>query len=416
MKGKIKMKKNSIPTKTQLFKKIIDKKRCSQVALLSFILLFTQLSVKSQELEKDQLLESSIVKIMDNDKLAGMSCGIIKNNKIVWQFAYGWSDIENKIPMTSNSIFMLASVSKTITGTTLMLLYDKGKLKLDDNINKYIPFKIRNPEYPDDSITIRMLLTHTSSFNDNFKYITPLYQERDVTSPPLGELVKDFFSIDGKYYESSNFTKDKPGESFNYSNMNFVVVAYLVELISQEPFNDYCKKNLLKPLDMKRSAWYYSELDEQELAVQYELDSTQSNGIKRIAHYSWPGLADGCFHASVPQYANFLRMVLNNGIYKGKTIIGVNTVSEIFKPQKVKGITSEKTDLPTPDWGLIWGICELSGQKFYYHTGGGTGIKTAVLINPANKSGLIWFITGEAKTMETYTSIFFLLLNKLQEN
>ena len=406
------MKRNSILTKMQLLKKMIEMKRYSQVVIFSFILLLTQQSVKSQTLEKDQALESSIAKIMDNDKLAGMSCGIMKNNKMVWQWAYGWADIENKIPMTSNSIFMLASVSKTITGTTLMLLYDEGKFKLDDDINKYIPFEIRNPEYPDDPITIRMLLTHTSSFNDNFKYISPLYGEGDVTSPPLEELVKDFFTINGKYYESSNFTGNKPGESFNYSNMNFVVISYLVERISHMPFSKFCKKHLLKPLDMKESGWHYSELDEKKLAVQYELDSTQSNGMKRLTPFSWSGLADGGFHASMPQYANFIRMILDNGIYEGKTILKENTVSEIFTPQKVQGITPEKTDLPTPDWSLIWGIGELSEHRFYYHTGGGSGIKTAVLINPDDNSALIWFVTGEAETMETYTSMFFLLLEK----
>jgi CubicO group peptidase (beta-lactamase class C family) len=395
--------------------------------LLSLSLFSVHSNVSSHPVEKDQILEDSITALAQKDRIAAMSCCVIKNNEVVWQWSYGWADIENKIPATNNTLFMLASISKTITGTTLMHLYDKGKFKLDDDINTYLPFTIRNPEFPDDPITIRMLLDHTSTLHDDFDLIDPLYGNGDVTEPSIGDLVKAFFTEDGEFYRPSNFINKKPGECEHYSNLNFVVVSYLVECISQKPFSEYCKNNLLIPLDMKNSSWFISDLDTNEVALNYAADTTQSNGLKRIEHYGWPGYADGGFHSSVSQYTNFLSMMMNNGKFDDKQILSPETISEIFKPQKIKEIPQSPNALPMVDRSLIWKIVDISAQeyyavpsglktyKYYAHTGGGTGINTLVLFDPVGKNGLIWFCTGEAEIVPTYLGIFKLLLKKLVE-
>jgi len=386
-----------------------------KVLLICIVFLTVLQTILCQTIEKDQALENGITAIAEKDRIAALSGCVIKNNEVVWQWSYGWADIENKIPATNNTPFMLASVSKTITGTTLMHLYDQGKFNLDDDINTYLPFTIRNPEFPDDPITIRMLLNHTSTLHDDFDFITPLYGKGDVTETSFGELVKAFFTEDGEYYQPSNFTQKKPGDCNHYSNLNFVVVAYLVECISQTSFNEYCKNNLLFPLDMKNSSWFLSDLDEKNVAFCYESDTTQCNGLKRIDHYGWPGYPDGCFRASISQYTNFMRMMMDKGKFNGKQILRSKTISEIFKPQKIKEIPPEQNALKMVDRSLIWKIVEISGQKYYAHTGGGTGISTLVLIDPMGKNGLIWFCTGEAETVETYLGIFSLLLGKLAE-
>ena len=369
----------------------------------------------SQAIGKDQELENGITAIAEKDRIAALSGCVIKNNEVVWQWSYGWADIENKIPATNNTPFMLASVSKTITGTTLMHLYDQGKFSLDDDINTYLPFTIRNPKFPDDPITIRMLLNHTSTLHDDFDFITPLYGKGDVTETSFGELVKAFFTEDGEYYQPSNFTQKKPGDCNHYSNLNFVVIAYLVECISQTSFSEYCKDNLLFPLDMKNSSWFLSDLDEKSVAFCYASDTTQSNGLRRIEHYGWPGYADGGFRTSVSQYTNFLRMIMDNGKFNDKQVLKPETISKIFEPQKIKEIPPEQNALPMVDRSLIWKIVEISGQRFFAHTGGGTGINTLVLFDPVEKNAIIWFCTGEAETVETYLGIFSLLLKKLAE-
>ena len=367
------------------------------------------------KIERNHTLENGISAIFEKDKLVGMSVCVIKNNEVVWQWAHGWADIENKIPVTVNTLFMLASVSKTITGATLLHLYDKGKFSLDEDINNYMPFKIRNPKYPDEPITFRMLFNHTSTLNDDFKIISPLYGDGDVTSPPLAKLVRGFFEPGGKYYKQTNFIEKKPGQTFHYSNLNYVVIAYLVELLSKESFSNYCKKNILNPLNMKNSSWFLSDLNQKEVAVHYEIDENQKKKLKRVRHYGWPGYADGCFRSSIPQYTNFIKMLMNDGVFDGKRVLSSKTISEMFTAQKIKDIPPEVHALPMIDRALIWRIVEMSGQKYFAHLGGGTVITTLVLIDPIKKSGIIWFCTGEAETPVTYLSIFNLLIKKLAE-
>ena len=399
---------------------------CVVPILLSLSLLVGHSSALSHTVARDSILERSIVALAETDRIAAMSACVIKNSEVVWQWSYGWADIENRIPATDNTLFMLASVSKTITGTTLMHLYDHGTFSLDDDINMYLPFSIRNPEFPDDPITVRMLLDHTSTLHDDFDLITPLYADGDVTEPSIGELVRAFFTKGGEYYQPSNFINKEPGQCFHYANLNFVVVAHLVECISHIAFSEYCKNNLLIPLGMKSSSWFLSDLDEDDVAFNYESDTTQGRGLRRVDQFGWPGYADGCFRSSVPQYGRFLRMMMNNGEIDHKRILGPETISEIFKPQKIKEIPESPNALPLADMSLIWTIVEVpvkdtlligevSGQRYYAHTGGGTGINTVVLFDPVGKNGMIWFTTGEAETVPTYLGIFNLLLNKLVE-
>ena len=104
-----------------------------------------------------------------------MAITLVKDDEITYFKSFGYADIENKEEINEDTIFQIASISKTITGTAAMQLYEKGKLDLDQDINTYLPFKIINPYHPGVPITARMLLTHTSSILDNWDVIDPLY-------------------------------------------------------------------------------------------------------------------------------------------------------------------------------------------------------------------------------------------------
>jgi CubicO group peptidase (beta-lactamase class C family) len=103
--------------------------------------------------------------VMEND-FVGLGACLIKDNKIVWQNSFGYAELEQKKPVAVTDIFQIASLSKVVTATALMQLYEKELFGLDDDINNYIPIKVRNPNFPDKPITFRMLLTHTEAFDD----------------------------------------------------------------------------------------------------------------------------------------------------------------------------------------------------------------------------------------------------------
>jgi CubicO group peptidase (beta-lactamase class C family) len=161
-------------------------------------------------------LDEFIIRFMDNNHIPGLSAAIVKRGRFLWNGAYGWG-VLNSRPVKNSTIFWLASISKTITATALMQLYDQGLFELDDNINDYLSFQVINPLHPDVDITFFMLLTHTSGIIDNDDFIWKIFGTSEWIVP-LGEFLENYLTPDGQYYSINNF-EGKPGSSFEYSNV-----------------------------------------------------------------------------------------------------------------------------------------------------------------------------------------------------
>lgn len=366
-------------------------------------------------------LENSIDSLLSIGDIVSLSSCIIKGDKIIWSKAMGMADMKKKIPVNINTIYMLGSLSKTMTGATLMHLYDQGAFKLDDDINNFIPFKIRNPRYPDLPISIRMVLTHTSSLLDNNQYISSLYGCGDQTDLVFAEYLKDCYDSKGMRYDTTNFSSFKPGENWEYCNSNYVLIAYLVERISYKPFIDYCRDNLLVPLYMNESSYLYSELDMTTVATNYiseeeallypdhpRIDHESVNGKNGTCHYAWPGYPDGGLHTNIPQFANFIIMLINKGSFQGKQILKPETVTQIFTPQNVKNSPDSKR-WSKIDMGLTWWLRESKSERYFSHSGGGSGITTFAFFDPEKKIGAVFFITGDWHDKH-YDAVFFDIL------
>ena len=132
-------------------------------AVFLIIGIITNTSVLSQT-----QLDTYIQQKVDDLNIHGLSACLIKNGKMAWINSFGFADIYNSNPVTPNTIFMLASISKTITGTALMQLHERGYFTLEEDVNNYLPFSVNNPNYLSEPITFFQLLTHTSSIRDNW--------------------------------------------------------------------------------------------------------------------------------------------------------------------------------------------------------------------------------------------------------
>ena len=367
---------------------------------------------QTPDIEDAKDIDTYLKSTMKSGHLVGLAAGIVTNGQIAWTGAYGWADVENKIPVTPDTLFMLASCSKIITGTALMQLYEKGFFDLDDDINSFISFKIANPHYPDIPITFRMLLNHTSSIVDDFQLYESLYDKGDSVMP-LNELIEQYFKSDGKYYKSSNYSSHKPGEHWQYCNIAFSLIGYLVEKIAKTPFDRYCEENIFKPLNMNETSWFLSDLDVDHVAKHYVSESEQPGKLKPVEHYGWPGYPDGQLRTSVSQFAHFLMMLLNNGEFQGKQILKPETIETMFARQHSKDLTSPF--LPKIDVSLIWQLVELDSQQMFLHTGRGSGISTCVFLQRNDKIGVILLITGEIRAKEPFIEIMKKLLRKTKE-
>ncbi len=207
--------------------------------------------------------------------MPGISIAIIKDGRIALVNGYGWADISQQIRVTPDTIFIMASVSKTITGTALMQLYEQGRLRLDEDINRYLPYQVRNPRFKTVPITTRQLLSHVSGIRDRYAVYDRVYSIGD--SPiPLGDFLRDYFVPGRKFFRPSNFYNFAPAKSYQYSNIGSALSGYVAERISGIDFGEYCKQNIFKPLKMNHSGWYLRDVPASRLASLYDIDSNGS--------------------------------------------------------------------------------------------------------------------------------------------
>lgn len=181
--------------------------------------------------------------------IPGFEAIAIKNGEITWTGYYGYQNLEKKIPVSNETIFEAASTSKTVTAAVMMQLFAAGKFRLDDDINKYLDFKIVNPQYPTIPITFGQLLRHRSSIDDNTDYLGQFWEtNHGDPNIPLKEFVRAYFSPDGEHYDKEkNFNDYPPGANANYSNMGIALLGYLAERITGRAFEQYCKDELFRP-------------------------------------------------------------------------------------------------------------------------------------------------------------------------
>ena len=140
--------------------------------------------------KKTNFIES----IMESDNIPGLSVAVVKGEHIVWDKSFGMANIEQNIPVSDTTMFMLASVSKTVTATALMQLWEDDLINLDEDINSYLPFNVVHPDYPNISITPKMLLTHTSGIKDNWNVSKEKMEKED----DMEKTVKQIDNVVGK--------------------------------------------------------------------------------------------------------------------------------------------------------------------------------------------------------------------------
>ena len=171
---------------------------------------------------------------------------VAKNGKIVYNNQVGYADFKNKELLNEASVFQLASVSKQFTATAIMLLYERNQIKLTDTVNKYFP------NFPYEHVTITNLLNHTAGLPKYFWVAEHEWEQEKA--PTNSEMMTLLASSDVLRFF-------KPGRNFDYSNTGYIVLASIVEKISGTSFNDFVKKNIFDPLNMKDSFIYSFEND-----------------------------------------------------------------------------------------------------------------------------------------------------------
>ena len=172
-----------------------------------------------------------------------------EKGEIISKGALGFRDPENKLPMTEDTIFEMASVTKMFTATAVMLLVREGKLGLDNEYSEYFP------EFPFKGVTIRHLLTHTSGIPDyNVEELVTEVREQENRIPSNGSVMRHLM-------KRGDAPANVPGEEFCYTDIGYTLLAYLVEEVSGVKFEDFLKEKIFEPSGMKDSAILHTRRD-----------------------------------------------------------------------------------------------------------------------------------------------------------
>ena len=329
-------------------------------------------------------LEAFIVATMEQYHVPGVAACVTKDADIVWTGAYGLANIEDDIAVCDTTMFLLASVSKLVTGTAVMQLCEDSLFGLDDSINDYLTsFQVIHPQYPSTPITFRMLLTHTAQIVDQWSLIMDTLYTFGADSPiPLEDFLQGYLLPGGENYNSGNWTEDPPGSGHVYSCVGFALLGYLVEVISGMPFDEYCNGAIFEPLGMNRTSWRLLGLDQTTIAMPYKW---QGGTHVPWEHYGYPYYPAGLLRSSTVDLSRFFRAFLQEGEFEGSRILESTTVDTMTTHQLTDIIYATGYSYYM---GLAWlNIlpASLVDENIWCwgHTGGDWGVNTCALYSSA---------------------------------
>lgn len=196
-----------------------------------------------------QDLGTELQSVFDEENLMGMSVWVSANG-VEQLFDFGLKDATRNLEVDENTLYRIASISKTFTAIGLLKLYDNSSFELDDDISDYLNYTVRNPNFPNTPITFRMLLSHTSSLQDGTGYNN--FLNATYTNMPIPS-ISELLLPSGNYYTPNMWRSETPGSYFAYSNINFGLIGTLIEAISGERFDVYMKTEILQPLNIAGS-------------------------------------------------------------------------------------------------------------------------------------------------------------------
>lgn len=353
-------------------------------ALRNLVLVFTALAaitvLSSCPAPKTVTYEDAIAELktlikaeMEKHGITGISIALVDDQDIVWAEGFGYADKDKKIKADENTVYRVGSISKLITDIATMQLQEQGKLDIDEDITKYISeFTINNPFETDKPTTLRQLMSHCSGFLRE----SPVGSYFDDKEPSIKESVESIYGQD-LVYEAE--TKMK------YSNIGITLVGYTVQRISGEPFEDYVRENILKPIGMESSDYVLTDELKERLSVAYmwvaESHTAEGKQIEAPV-FKLGTVPAGNLYSTVEDLGRFHSCLFAGGKMGDKQIIKEETLKEMFTRQFENRVKNAR-------FGLGFVVGERHGHMTYGHGGAVYGFSSSFIGMPDHKIGVV---------------------------
>ncbi|WP_191600251.1 serine hydrolase [Marinomonas algicola] len=349
------------------------------------------IDISLSESEFNQQIESIITEY----NIPSLTAGWIDNEKIIKTTAFGFADIDQKIPATTSTPYKLGSISKTFLGVSAMQMMELGLIDLETTVaDTGINIIIDHPHIDaNNTMTLRHLMTHTASINDGDNYACSYYLEEDKSSlanalgesdcpEPTSSNQKDFLHnylnhAGNLYSETENFLNTEVGDFYNYSNIGAALAAEMLTTLSGIPYQQWTEENLFQTIGMTNTHWFNGDFESSnnKPAINYILNNNESIALPQNALATW---SDGDLKSSIDDLSRYLMMVVRGGEIDGAQALTKDSVHYMLSPQ------SDATNMlgyPAVFWendGFLFG-----------HTGGDPGVNTTMQYDQINQLGYI---------------------------
>ena len=392
----------------------------SRIMIITLIgVVFTSCGTKENKYEKaftetQQELTKKLAAISKTTNFNGFGVASVNDREVLYQNGFGIANVETNEKYTEHTIQNIASVSKTFIGLAVLKAQELGKLKLDDPVNLYLPFTVANPAFKNVPITIRHLVTHTSSILDNEEYLyrawilfdtVNLEQNLKIdigeckfsapsTEVPMEEFLKRVLTQDGKWFKPNCFADKQPGAIFNYSNMGATLAALVIEKATGQKFDAFTKKYILDPLGMTSTGWGLRAIDLKKHTRLY------INKTTAYPFYTGVTYPDGSLITSSSDMSKYIAELMKAYFGHG-TLLSKESYQEYFKPQLsaanfVDRSTSEYSD--EYNMGITMGFGSTGN---FGHTGGDPGLFSVIWFDKERRIGTYFIINTDGDNKES---------------
>ena len=349
-----------------------------------------------------ELLDNQLSDEQQIRNIPGMSAAIVLDQEIIWSNSYGYADLDKKVPMNSDYLFRVGSITKLFTATMLMHLRDAGKLNLDDPLEKYekrfiLKSRFADPKPP----TFRQVVSHTAGI------------PRESTINVWKEL--DFPQADAflEKLEETEITFPAYTE-FKYSNLGIALMGHTLSVAAGQPYREYVKQNILEPLGMTNSGFDLTDEIKSRLACGY-LPSEDGKSFEQAPLFDLEGMAPaGQLYSSIKDMARFVSLQFSDKAAGGSQILGGTTLREMHAPVFLGGDEDGAIGI-----GIGWLLHKpIEKHNIIEHSGGVHGYTTNICLVPDMKLGIIVFTNTMSSPGEICINALDLLIpviNRLEK-
>lgn len=327
--------------------------------ILATVCLCSQTFAQANPDRYKQQLEPVIKQIMQQADMPGFAIAVVENQKIVYAEGFGVKNLTTREPISAQSLFHMASITKPFVATAIMQLWEKGKIDLDSPVVRYLPyFRVKDDRYA--AITVRQMLSHISGMPDveDYEWDKPQYDE--------GALERYVKSLTDKSLIAA------PGTKFQYSNMAYEILGDVIAKVSGESFEDYVKNNILEPLKMKSSTLLVKKASPQFLTSPHVLGGSYDVEVSKVFPYNRMHSPSSTLYSSVLDMSRWAMANLNRGELDGKRILKSTTYDLMWKPA---GDGFQQI-------GISWFLRKHKEHATVTHSGGDTGFVSNLVLIP----------------------------------